>query len=348
MHEDINEIKKVASSYEVLTKEAERALILKFHKGDKRAGDLIVRHNYRLVWNIAKKYIGRGLDFKDLIQEGSIGLLKGINKFDLSRNLKLSTYASWWIRQGISRAIENKAKMIRIPINQLSKHTQLKKVYRKYIEDHQEVPTSEELAILCGITTAQAEEFGRQMQDVDSLDKSASEDENLTVMDYIADQSALEHTEEDSSVSMDKSFINSVLDQLPEEQKAFVVYKYGLLDYQEKTIEECAVAFQTTKEEIMVLETIILNKLRAKISRDQVNLDEGICENKYSVIIQKLGNRRLELMEFLKSQGMKLSEQKTLMSNLPYCVRSELTFKEASDLLKELKDRDVSGVVVAR
>jgi RNA polymerase primary sigma factor len=267
-----------------------------------RLGDIaitkLLEHNYRLIISIAKKFQGRGLSWSDLIQHGSDGFVYAVAKFNLGTGNKLSTYATQWVRQRISRAIENTSRAIRIPIHMQSKINEIKYIYRKFLERDEGAPSSEEIAQIYNlnsrkkknfqpITKEEAEELGRHMQAITSLNESAGDDENLTILDYIRD--ACPGPEGDVEVDMDKQELNRLITQLPKEDQVFIKFKYGLVDGAPKSDAKAAQAFSIPIRQVKEIETNILAQLNAFANPARTNLDKEI--EIFSVLILAAGGK---------------------------------------------------------
>ena len=242
----------------------------------------LIEHNYRLIISIAKKFQGRGLSWADLIQHGSDGFTHAVAIFDLTTTNKLSTCATQWIRQRISRAIENTSRAIRIPIHMQSIINEVKYIYRKYLERDEGAPSSEEIAQIYNlnsrnkknfqpITKEEAEEVGRHMQDITSLNVAAGDDENLTVLDYIRD--TCPSPEDDVEVSMDKQELNKLILSLSPEDQSFIKFKFGLVDGTPKSDAKAAQAFSIPIKQVREQEARILNELHSIAVPDKTNLD---------------------------------------------------------------------------
>lgn len=282
-----------------------------------RLGDIaitkLIEHNYRLIISIAKKFQGRGLSWSDLIQHGSDGFVYAVAKFNLGTGNKLSTYATQWIRQRISRAIENTSRAIRIPIHMQSKINEIKYIYRKFLERDEGAPSSEEIAQIYNlnsrkkknfqpITKEEAEELGRHMQNITSLNESAGDDENLTILDYIRD--ACPGPEGDVEVDMDKQELNRLIVQLPREDQVFIKFKYGLVDGAPKSDAKAAQAFSIPIKQVKEIETNILAQLNAFANPARTNLDKEI--EVFSVLVLDLGGGALTKEEASVLMGVEI------------------------------------------
>jgi len=335
----------IASTYRVLTKKEEGDLIRSAQAGDQKALTLLIKHNLRLVISIARRFQGRGVPLEDLVQEGKLGLMRAIRGFELDRNLKLSTYATQWIRQFVNRSIENKGKLIRIPIHMLSKITEIKRIFRKYTEDNLGVtPSSEEIAALYNmnlgnkrnfkpITYEEAEELGRFMQDLYSLDDSTSEDDHLTIMHYIGSENS-----DATEATLDKEYLKSLLTILPEEDRIFLEIKYGFLDWENKSDHQMAELFQTTVKEIKKKEEEILMVLREAAERNKVNMEKGITTEKFNLVLESTSNKPLQVSEILyKDYRFSNSQIAAALKFLPMVVASNLSYDEAAEGYKKFK-----------
>lgn len=252
-------------------------------------GDLaltkLLKHNYRLIISVARKFQGRGLSWEDMIQQGSDGFAYAVAKFNLKSNNKLSTYASQWIRQRITRSIDNVGRTIRIPIHMQAQITEIKHIYRKYIQSEQDKPTSEEIADLYNlnprkrkdfkpITKEDAEELGRYLHGIGSLDEPAGEDENLSAIDYLGDASP--SPESTTEFSMDKDYLNSILCTLPSGDRIFIQFKYGLVDNSPKSDAKTAEAFRLTIKEVKEREAQIISALSKIADPGKVSMDKEV------------------------------------------------------------------------
>lgn len=266
----------------------------KIGKQGLKAQRLLLEHNYRLIVHIAKKLQGRGLSWEDMVQHGSDGFLYAVSRFDVSTNNKLSTYASQWIRQRISRAIENTGRLIRIPIHMQAKINEIRYIYRKYLQDNnQEKPTSDEIAALYNlnsrnrktfkpITKEEAEELGRHIQDITSLDESAGEDDNLSVMHYVRDENL--GLELQTELSSDQKYLNKLVALLPFSfSQQFIKFRYGLVDGVHKSDIRVSEAFQMPFKAVREEEAKILAELAKLADIKDTNLDREV--EIFSVIV---------------------------------------------------------------
>lgn len=240
-------------------KEVELAKAIEKGSGEARAH--LINANLRLVVSIAKKYIGRGLTFLDLVQEGNQGLMRAVEKFDWKRGFKFSTYATWWIRQAITRAIADQAKTIRIPVHMVETINKVYKATRALTQRLGREPTIEEIAGEVGITVEKVEEIYRISQDTTSLATPVGDDEDSFLGDFIEDLTQPSPYEETSKELLRES-IEEVLESLDEREAKVLSLRFGLMGETPKTLEEVGKIFNVTRERIRQIEAKALRKLR--------------------------------------------------------------------------------------
>ena len=252
---------KEIGQIKLLTLEEESELADRIAAGDDSAKNILAESNLRLVVSIAKRYVGRGMLFLDLIQEGNIGLMKAVEKFDVTKGYKFSTYATWWIRQAITRAIADQARTIRVPVHMVETINKLARVQRQLTLELNREPSEDELAKKMGTSVEKVREIYKISQDPVSLETPIGEEDDSHLGDFIKDERNLS-PEEFATNEMLKDEISEVLETLTEREEKVIRLRFGLEDGKPRTLEEVGQMFGVTRERIRQIEAKALRKLR--------------------------------------------------------------------------------------
>lgn len=244
----------------LLTYDEEVSLAKRVEKGDRKAREKLINANLRLVVSIAKKYVNRGLTLLDLIEEGNIGLMRAVAKYDWRRGYKFSTYATWWIRQAITRAIADQARTIRIPVHMVETINKFNRISRKLMQELGREPTPEEVALEMEVPPEKVREIIKVSQEPASLEAPVGEEEDSRLGDFIQDVSA--SPSDQATQALLKDHIREMLDTLSPREAKVLEYRFGLEDGKQRTLEEVGKEFGVTRERIRQIEAKAIRKLR--------------------------------------------------------------------------------------
>lgn len=257
------EVENIERMLGVLPEELNKVIRIIEHgrKRVKESKDIMVNSNLRLVVSIAKKYINRGLHFLDLIQEGNMGLMKAVDKYDYRKGFKFSTYATWWIKQAITRAIADQAKTIRIPVHMIETINKISKVSKKLFQEYGKEPTPEEIAKALNMPTEKVRKILKSIQEPISLETPIGDDEDTHLKDFIEDLS-ISNPEEATAKRLLKEQIEKIINTLSEKEREVIMYRFGLVDGVEHTLEQVGAMFNLTRERIRQIESKAIRKIR--------------------------------------------------------------------------------------
>ncbi|MFV0424662.1 MAG: RNA polymerase sigma factor RpoD [Bacilli bacterium] len=261
MNDPVRMYLKEIGKIDLLTADEEVVLAKRILEGDEEAKQKLSEANLRLVVSIAKRYVGRGMLFLDLIQEGNIGLMKAVEKFDYDKGFKFSTYATWWIRQAITRAIADQARTIRIPVHMVETINKLTRIQRQLVQELGHEPNDEQIADRMGITVEKVREIQKVAQEPVSLETPIGEEDDSHLGDFIEDKQAISPTEYTSN-EMLKEVLDDVLLELTDREEKVLRMRFGLINSRPRTLEEVGKEFGVTRERIRQIEAKALRKLR--------------------------------------------------------------------------------------
>ncbi len=253
----------------LLTAEEEYSLAMKKQEGDEYAKQRLIEANLRLVVSIAKRYTGRGMSFLDLVQEGNLGLIKGVEKFDPEKGFKLSTYATWWIRQSVTRALADQARTIRVPVHMVETINKMSKMQRKLTLELGYEPSVKELAEHLDMTEEKVQEIMQIAREPASLETPIGEEDDSNLGDFVADTNVLSPEGNVESVML-REHIDTLLGDLKERERQVIVLRFGLEDGHPRTLEEVGKEFNVTRERIRQIEAKALRKLRNPVRSKRI------------------------------------------------------------------------------
>ena len=253
----------------LLTAEEELDLAIRKSKGDMVARDRLLEANLRLVVSIAKRYTGRGMSFLDLVQEGNMGLIKGVEKFDYTKGYKLSTYATWWIRQSVTRALADQARTIRVPVHMVETINKMSKMQRKLTLELGYEPSIAELAEHLNMSQERVMEIMQIAREPASLETPIGEEDDSNLGDFVADTNTVTPESNIESVML-REQINELLNDLKEREKQVIIRRFGLEDGHQRTLEEVGKEFDVTRERIRQIEAKALRKLRNPVRSKKI------------------------------------------------------------------------------
>ena len=265
----IREYLKEIGSIPLLTQEQEQELAKRKALGDLHAGQKLVEANLRLVVSIAKRYTGRGMSFLDLVQEGNLGLIKGVEKFDYTKGYKLSTYATWWIRQSVTRALADQARTIRVPVHMVETINKMSKMQRKLTLELGYEPSVAELSEALGMSEDKVMEIMQIAREPASLETPIGEEDDSNLGDFVADGNVVTPEGNVESVML-REHIDALLGDLKERERQVIILRFGLEDGHPRTLEEVGKAFNVTRERIRQIEAKALRKLRNPVRSKRI------------------------------------------------------------------------------
>jgi RNA polymerase primary sigma factor len=260
---------KEIGTVQLLSPEEEYTLAIRKQQGDEEAKQRLIEANLRLVVSIAKRYTGRGMSFLDLVQEGNLGLIKGIEKFDPEKGFKLSTYATWWIRQSVTRALADQARTIRVPVHMVETINKLSKMQRKLTLELGYEPSIKELAERLDMTEQKVQEIMQIAREPASLETPIGEEDDSNLGDFVADTNVVS-PEGNVETVMLREHISTLLQDLKERERQVIILRFGLEDGHPRTLEEVGKEFNVTRERIRQIEAKALRKLRNPVRSKRI------------------------------------------------------------------------------
>ena len=274
----------------LLTPDQEKSLGKSVMQGDMEARRQLIEANLRLVVSIAKKYTGRGLSFLDLVEEGNLGLIRAVEKFDYKRGFRFSTYATWWIRQSMTRALADQSRLIRVPVHMVENLNKIDKIKKGFLQEHGREPTKEELATAMGIPVKKIIRYLRLGQQPLSLENTVGDEEESRLENFIEDEKS-PSPEKETFNKYYKEQLERILETLPEREKKILIYREGLQGEYEHTLEEVGTMFQVTRERIRQIEAKAKRKLKEMIAKEN-GMSEEDMHNDGNVIRHRTSSNR--------------------------------------------------------
>ena len=274
----------------LLTPDQEKSLGKSVMAGDMEARRQLIEANLRLVVSIAKKYTGRGLSFLDLVEEGNLGLIRAVEKFDYKRGFRFSTYATWWIRQSMTRALADQSRLIRVPVHMVENLNKIDKIKKGFLQEHGREPTKEELATAMGIPVKKIVRYLRLGQQPLSLENTVGDEEESRLENFIEDEKS-PSPEKETFNKYYKEQLERILETLPEREKKILIYREGLQGEYEHTLEEVGTMFQVTRERIRQIEAKAKRKLKEIIAKEN-GMNEEDMHNDGNVIRHRTSSNR--------------------------------------------------------
>jgi len=275
----------------LLTPDQEKSLGKSVMAGDQEARRQLIEANLRLVVSIAKKYTGRGLSFLDLVEEGNLGLIRAVEKFDYKRGFRFSTYATWWIRQSMTRALADQSRLIRVPVHMVENLNKIDKIKKGFLQEHGREPTKEELATSMGIPVKKIVRYLRLGQQPLSLENTVGDEEESRLENFIEDEKS-PSPEKETFNKYYKEQLVRILETLPEREKRILIYREGLQGEYEHTLEEVGTMFQVTRERIRQIEAKAKRKLKEMIAKENGMSDEDMHNDGNVIRHRTSSNRR--------------------------------------------------------